>query len=344
MHRYKYIKIVILLQICLIISNVFAFDKAVTSLPKGIVQQVINNYGIDVHYSELIKLGVENDVYFLRSSNNKKYILRKYRNIDINRAEEEAVLLQILENDPRFFNIIVSMLPNHNGKYITQVDSATIFALFPYIEGKHPETLTSEQLDNIIALVHLIHKKGGRYTSLFKTRLMESIKSFDLFFYDLLKNKILQPKEYSNILAINYAFFNSLNKYSYRTIIHRDIHKTNIIIGNDGKLHLIDFDDFIISTPVLELSVIIRGTAFIKYGFDLGKTRVILKNYDMSYTSEKLDPLDVYNMLLYDLVRVAKARISKSNANNKKAVFTQVYNQIILLQKYQKEFLNLIND
>lgn len=287
---YKHISILIL-QFCLVTSNVFGFDKTVKLLPNTIIEQVINNYGINVRYSELINLGVENDVYFLQSSDNTKYVLRKYRNADINRAEEEAILLQILANDSRFSNVIVSILPNNNGKYITQINDTTIFALFPYIEGKHPETLTSEQLNNIITLIQLIHKKGIKYTSLFNNRIMESIQSFDLFFYNAFKNKILQAKEYSNIVAINYAFLNSLNKYSYKTIVHRDIHKTNIIIDNDSKLHLIDFDDFIVATPALELSVIIRGIAFTKYGFDLEKAKVVLKNYDMSYTSEKLNAI-----------------------------------------------------
>jgi len=333
----NYIKVVIWLLPLYFSLPVFGCVKT-TQSTDVIIEQIRKSYGITVLRTEVINLGVENDTYFLKANDNKEYILRIYRNPSIKRAQEEAVLLRILAQDIELDHTTIDVLSNNNAQYITSVGS-NIFALFPYIKGKHPETLTKTQLRNILKIVQLIHAKGAQYTDLFNNRPIESIQSVDLFFYNLLKKKIIGIQEYCNILFINYSFFNSLNKYSYKTTIHRDIHKGNIIVDESGKLHLIDFDDFIVGTPALELSVIIRGVAFIKESFDLERARIIIKNYSISATDTKFNSLDIYNMILYDLVRVIKGRLSKFGEDNKQAKMEEIYNRILLLQKHKKEFI-----
>ena len=341
------LKRTIVIFLCHILFVAATNAAYVTDSVKTTIYNVANEYGIVVQNIIPISAGVMNDVYLINTNLGKKYILRRFRNNQFDRSNEEALLLNILAQDRYLRQKIVDILANKNGGYITKVDNM-IFAMSSYIDGAHPTFLTNKQIDEVVKIVALINILGGKAgIDLFKHRTIENISSIDLFFYDVFKQKIINSQEYSNILSIIQNFFIALDKYPYKTTIHRDVSKCNIMVDKQENLHVIDFDDFIVASPIIELSVLIRGIGFVgdcEFNLEIAKKIISLYNVT-SYTKEKLDILDIYNMLLYDVVRCAQGRLSQPNVTveEKKRMFKETYSRILLIQKYKQVFLNTIN-
>ena len=154
-------------------------------IPEKLLKQAAYEYNLKVTDIVVINSGVMNDVYLITTNNNKKYVLKSFRNSCFNRANEEALLMQILAKNDYLRIRIVDMLPNKHGNYITQINGM-IFSLSSYIDGVHPgDALTTAQLDELIKIVKLINTTGrNNGLDLFKHRIIESMGSVDLFFYE----------------------------------------------------------------------------------------------------------------------------------------------------------------
>ena len=305
------------------------------------------SYNIEIKKMEVMSSGVMNDVYLVVTTDGKKYILKKIRNSCIKRAQEEALLLQILAKNNDLKNKIIDVLPNKYNDYITIVDG-TIFSLSSYIDGISPKKLSDEQLEDAINIVSIINKIGKNYDpAIFSHRVMESSHSVNLFFHQISQEDIINTKVHTNISNITATFFQLLKKYRNLTTIHRDAGKSNMIIDRSGSIHLIDFDDFIIGSLIVELSVLIRGTCFFnECCFNFERAGKIFRYYSMQHIDEKFDLTDLYYMIIYDLVRCIQGRLSQPHITQieKQIMFKETYARILLLQNNKNYFLTVVTN
>ena len=188
------LKRTIVIFLCHILFVAATNAAYVTDSVKTTIYNVANEYGIVVQNIIPISAGVMNDVYLINTNLGKKYILRRFRNNQFDRSNEEALLLNILAQDRYLRQKIVDILANKNGGYITKVDNM-IFAMSSYIDGAHPTFLTNKQIDEVVKIVALINILGGKAgIDLFKHRTIENISSIDLFFYDVFKQKFMMSE------------------------------------------------------------------------------------------------------------------------------------------------------
>jgi Ser/Thr protein kinase RdoA (MazF antagonist) len=338
---YNYRFFLILLIFCFGINQGYGSDK----LPSDILNVIYKDYGINTTKYFKIPYGIENVIYRLSDVNNKNYILRVYRNSNLERAQEEANLLSYLERNSKIKTIKILSNKNHN--YITKIGNK-IFGIFEFIPGQHKTTIETETLLNIIEVVKNLHLICHRHVNEFRFHALEDPNSLDYYFFQLYKHGIIKSREYVNILRIIQNFTRAISNYNFRTVIHRDLSAHNIIF-NDKEFYIIDFDDFIVGTPLLELTTFMTRNACLdskRNIFDIERAEKIIKKYDFTkITGEKFLSEDLEVMLTYDLLILIQAQLQKNckNLSEKKHVFRQIYKNILLIQDNKQYIINALS-
>ena len=122
------------------------------------------------------------------------------------------------------------------------------------------------------------------------------------------------------------------------------------MIIKDNDIYFIDFDDFIISTPLIEITSFINRSQCLnskKNIFNIELAKKIIKKFDFNQiTNEKFSAENFQCMLIYDLLILIKTHLNDENKTQaeKRKIFNQIYQNILLLQGNKNYIITYLND
>jgi len=310
---------------------------------KDIKNAFLQDYGLPIQDMYRAEHGLENDVYIIRTQK-KKFVLRVYANRNFNKVLDEVKLQKILKEHSYIRSCIPHMIPGKDGSYIHKVETRD-YVVFEFIPGSHPSSFDKKTISQILNILYNIHQATFNIKSQFNHREINAIiKETNLFLQDALNNSIMTKEESIKLKIIVLKFVQNFNIQNfYTTVIHFDVHSKNIIINKD-QVFLIDFDDFLVGSPLLELAVLIRGTCFNSRGnFNVALADYILESYPFyKITGEYLNKKLVYQAILFDLIRVIAANVKKEKSEKRK-VFLKYYERILFIENFMRRAKNADN-
>lgn len=317
-------------------------------LNSEILSAINRNYDINVKEYSKIPNGIENKVYRIIDTNNKDYILKVYSTNNWEKIQEEAWLLLSLEKNTKIK--VIQILQDKNKNYVGKINNI-IFAIFTFIPGQHKnkEDLDYLFLSKVIQNIKNFHFASKKYSIKLKYHKIENQNLVDCFFFKFYRQGIINSIEYLNILDITQNFFRVVMDYKFTTIIHRDLSVHNMII-KDNDIYFIDFDDFIISTPLIEITSFINRSQCLnskKNIFNIELAKKIIKKFDFNQiTNEKFSAENFQCMLIYDLLILIKTHLNDENKTQaeKRKIFNQIYQNILLLQGNKNYIITYLND
>ncbi|KJW04267.1 phosphotransferase [Rickettsia argasii] len=341
----RYIKFVLLQFLCII--SLEAHSVECCGGTRSLLDFKLRKF-VEEHYNFNIKeiskfdYGLENEVYKIEDTDGKIYVLRiSYKKRS--KVEQEIFLLQRLCNERLFVNFVPCVIADSENKYI-HILGSQIVVLFEYIEGIQKECLDDTEVKYVVSNLAKLHEYSIKFIDYFDKRDIETSEEMKTFLQKLLEKKLINQNFFNFLCNSVDNFHLSLKKYKFLSVVHRDVHWKNLIFTQDNKIVLIDFDDFCISSPILELAVLFRTMCLRNGNIDVERFIKILKEYNFyKLTGEFINTEDLLNMVIYDLLRVAKSKFE--NVENKKKfknIINQDFDYIKLIDIHRKELLYLL--
>lgn len=304
----------------------------VTAMPHSVVEDIQKKFNIYIKNSHQFKNGIEHLTYLCLTDKDQRIVVRIYRDRTLDFTRLEAAILDELSSHDFTREFVVPALKSKEGNKIQKKDNY-LYCLFNYVKGEHPKYLSNSQLKSLVVFINKMHILGLKSWDIYKERETDPNysnikKSLEKFY---LKG-IIKPEEFENLLDIIKKFNNIRPNYNIRTIIHYDVHKGNILLNEKGKVILLDFDDFTIGPPILDVVGMIRGLCVLGSEFDIEFAKLIIRNYDFESIGEKFNANDFVTFLLADLVRICDAFLKRSPDNTRQSFF-KIYKHILEIQR-----------
>lgn len=312
------------------------------AIPSSVIHDIQEKFNIYIKESRQLDSGIENLTYLCITDKDQRVIVRIYRDRSLDFTQLEATVLDQLSSNDFTRKFVVPMIKSKEKRNIHKIDN-NIYCLFNYVKGEHPKDLSDNHLKNLVLFINKMHILGLKSWHIYKKREIDpnyfSIKQSLKKFYS---KGIVKFEEYKNLLNIIKEFYDINHNYNIRTIIHYDVHKGNILLDGKGRVILLDFDDFIIGSPILDVAGMVRGLCFLgsnnrEFNIELAKN--IISHYDFASVGEKFSSNDFVIFLLADLVRICDAFLKKSNENTRKS-FLDVYKHILEIQRKRNSLIN----
>lgn len=282
-----------------------------------IIFDIEKKYRIHILDISPLKNGVVHLNFKCRTNDNKKYVLRVYREIELTDIHLEVALLDCLVEHPVLRNHIIAMVPDVNGQKISQADNY-YYSLFNYIENDPIQYLNLAQVNMIATIVRNIHEVGFYIYDQFADRHLVDTTDLINTFEKYHSEQAIADDQYHNLINIVAAYDCLIKQYPEKTILHCDIHRNNILLNKaDGNLILIDFDDFRVGPAILDLAIMIQMMCFEKITFDIAMAKQILFGYySNSPSNVKINIKDVIKIMLFNLACACEYYLQEGQQNN----------------------------
>lgn len=298
-----------------------------------IILDIESKYHINILDANPLKNGFVHLNFKCRTNDNKKYVLRVYRNIELTDIQLEDALLVRLTDYPVLRNHIIPMVPDINGLKISQVDNF-YYSLFNYVENDPIQYLNLAQINNVASIVRNIHDIGSHIYEEFSNRSLIDTYEIINTFKNRFAEQAITDDEYHNLINIVTSYDHLIKQYQDKTILHCDIHRNNILLNKaDDNLVLIDFDDFRVGPSIIDLAIMIQMLCFEKKEFDITMAKQILFGYySNSHSNVKININDLLMIMLFNLAYACEYYLQEGLQDNY-AQFKMGYTKILNIQK-----------
>jgi Ser/Thr protein kinase RdoA (MazF antagonist) len=220
----------------------------------------------------LIKAGNINSNYILKAAGGR-YILRAYK---FKKEEEILCELELLN----FLSQKNFPCPSPIGPIFKTANK--FICCFKFIEGKAPGKITNKMLENIAELMAEFHKLSANFHTK-NYREGEGIGVIKKYLKNkkrfILKSRFKDSKNFIEFLEVELDKLR-LDKDLPRGAIHVDIKAENIIIGKDGRMYFIDFDNFYLDAYIMDVVSSILWLCEEKDKLNLKKAEIFLFAYN----------------------------------------------------------------
>lgn len=255
------------------------------------INEVINQYDIDLAESKTLQGGWINQKIFIKDRKGNEYVLKelslkKFPQYYFNTLCETVHIQDQLYNEkikvPR-------IIKNKSGECITKIDN-TYYFMQEFLKGNSKETseLTSKEIKDIgknLGLIHIALKsKNIRH---FNTELLK-YKTIDILSEELNSRKAQiihdTPQEYIEELNLHQEIIDDLRKTKFledkeTQLIHGDFTPDNIIVSNNKLIGIIDFELVRINSTLQDIGRIVLSTCFYNNKFNSKKLNSFIKGY-----------------------------------------------------------------
>lgn len=293
-----------------------------------IKRDICEKFGLNIVTIEPLQGGFQHLSYKCVTSDGNKIMLRVCQNIDEADIIIEAQLLDKLSLNPSLHNHISPMISARNGQKLCRVDNF-LYCLFKYIENNGINVLTDSHIKSLGHLVRKLHEIGVHVHHDFVERQLLDIDEILSSLSHFYSENTITLDEYINLINITTAYIDAVKKYPHKTILHRDIHRSNLIINNaNNVLVLIDFDDFCVGPEIIDLAIMLSLVCLERDMFDIEMAKKILHAY-YSSSSIKItfNSHDFLIFMLFNLVRACEYYLQLTDASKRK-YFNIAYHRI----------------
>lgn len=234
----------------------------------------------------LVSGGNINSNYILKTESGK-YILRAYKFKTEKEILSELGLLDFLSQNKFPCPKPVGKIFKTKNKFV---------CCFGFIEGHELNKVTENDLKKIAKLMAILHILTKNYRLKYK-REGEGLKVIKQYLKikkkDILNSKFRDSKNFIKFLETELNKL-KLDRNLPSGAIHVDIKTENIIIGKDGNLSFIDFDNFYIDTYVTDIANAIMWLSVNeKEMLDLKKAKIFLREYNKYRKLSKREMMDL---------------------------------------------------
>lgn len=293
-----------------------------------------NKYGLNIINIKPLTGGCVHLTYLLLTSCKKKYVLRIYRNRTEEQVQLEAELLDTLSLNTELKDHIAAMVADKFGQKIGK-SKDYLYCLFNYIENHPIENLNDHLLQSMLAITRRVHEIGSEVFELFQSRKLQNPSEIAESLAHLFSQNLITETMYKNLTDIIKIYYKALNNYKTLTVLHCDIHDTNLLINKtNDSLVMIDFDDFRVGPHIIDLVVIVRELCLNDDYFDILLTKKILREYNAKHSTPlNFQADDFVILILYDLVRIFTNNLVR-HSNQSKDNINYICNDVETFKTY----------
>lgn len=313
-----------------------------------------NKYGFNIINMNPLEGGHAHLTYLARTICNKKLVLRVYRNRTEDYVQSEADLLNTLSKHNELKNHISIMIADSNGCQIGKIKNH-LYCIFHYIDNCPVETINEQLLQPVLSITRSIHEIGAGLSDRYPIRRLQNSNEISPVLFHACSNNQITKNMYQNMLNIIEQYNSVLNNYKIHTILHCDIHDSNLLINNvNNMLVLIDFDDFCVGPYIIDLVVIVREWCIHENYFDVSLANKMLEAYRAASSKPfYFQAKDFVTLILCDLVRLFSTTLKKAKIQNKEIInlicngieifetdeLRSLHNKIKLIQTHFKDIV-----
>jgi Ser/Thr protein kinase RdoA (MazF antagonist) len=329
------------------VKNKFNKYIARRNMLKIIKIDIFNKYGINiVKFTPLTNCFMHSS-FRCYAANTNIFVLRILCEASSDTVQLEGDLLEKLSFDLQLKDHVVAMMSDKNGQKIGIVQDI-LYCLFPYIHNEPVMYMNDEYIKSLAMIIRRIHEIGCSFYQDFTLRNLldtQYISDNLLIFYS---KKIITNDEYINMTAIINSYNILIKKYCNNTILHCDIHRGNLLLNKkNNQLVLIDFDDFCVGPPILDLAIMVQMLCFERALFDVQRAKKIIKAYfAASDNLIEYDTEDLIAFMLFNLVSASEHYLQMATlGKNEEYVLSYKRIEVILVAKEMiQEELSFLQD
>ncbi len=305
-----------------------------------IIEKHYDFNGKKIHILEKLDNGWDNQNLLLEIDN-QKYVLRKYMITPECDVNEEIKLIKLL-NKPNFPCFYIIRDKENNAV----VSDDGCYLMYKYIEAVRKAQL--EDMDKIIETINKLHVITFGFNTEVKRNRYEDIENKFIRFvrenkYENLENmgKLL---DFINGWLANEKkiILNNDNKLR-KCWVHHDINPDNLLISADGKLNIIDFDECLYASYLLDIISIFHYWCLAEDGtvFNMKLAENILSKYN-SLTPISADELRILPYLMVqfqldDTLFYIKSELEENSSSITDVTQSYSFQGLMLLYNKLKE-------
>lgn len=258
--------------------------------------------------SDLFNLGEAKQFRFIEKGNiNSNYILttdrgnfvlRLYKFKSVKEAESELELLKYLSQKNFPCPIPIGNIEEVRGKPA---------ACFEFIEGDILSKCEEKELTDAGSLLAKLHSLTKNYK--FKYEREGEGVSVIRYYLENKKDEILNSRFKDSMKFICFLE-DELGKISFAQelpsgVVHADVKPENMIRGRDGRMYLIDFDNWYVDAFVVDLGSTIMWLCAQDGKISTGKMNIFLGAYERERALSKLEKSRIKDAILYNCLKQA---------------------------------------
>jgi Ser/Thr protein kinase RdoA (MazF antagonist) len=223
------------------------------------------------------------------------------KKLNLKKLNLEFKALEYL-NEEGFPYQIPNPVKNNKGKYLSKLNDKNIW-IYEKIRGKCVKSLNEVQLKNTIKALAIYHKHIGKFK--IKAKEENEIKGLK---GRLLKLSKVKPKNkldrlmLKNLSMIEQVYEKIKDKKfnENRLLIHKDIHKKNLLFEGNQVISILDFENIRLSPRIMDIAYLIKTT--VAYGENrfMKRVNLIINEYDKTNHLTKQEKSDILLILAKD--------------------------------------------
>jgi Ser/Thr protein kinase RdoA (MazF antagonist) len=319
-------------------KNKFNLYLEKRNMLKLIKIDILNKHGINFVKFKPLTNGFMHLSYACYTTDNNAFALRILQDRSADSAQQEGDLLDQLSHDPILKDHVVKMISDKDGQKIGNVKDIS-YCLFHYIHNKPLVRMSDDHLCSIAMIIRIMHEIGRDLYQNYQSRKLLDTQYIIDNLLDFYSKKIITYDEYINMTEIVTNYNLAIKKYIKKTIIHCDIHRGNLLLNKENnRLILIDFDDFSVGPPIVDLAIMVQMICFERTIFDTHKAKKLINTYfDASKNLIEYDVKDLVIFMLFNLVSASEHYL-QSPSLGKNEEYLMAYKRIEVIQK-TKDFI-----
>lgn len=244
-----------------------------SKLKKNEIQKILNQYNLKLKFFSFLTEGIEN-TNVLINTNREKYVLKIIEEKDMKKTKFQVEFINFLT---KYKVSTPKIIKTQEGKSITKYGKKPVL-LFEFSEGKHPNRINKELLEDIIFKISNLQKKSLMFKPKNKPRIkLANDLSVEKSFLSRLKQKQSKKKLLEDVYRL-------LLKLDYKKIrkgvIHGDLTKVNLLVKNNKLLSILDFDDVRFDYLTHDIATLMLKICFKEDRLDEKTMRIFIKEYD----------------------------------------------------------------
>lgn len=282
-----------------------------------------NNYGIEFIEKKLIQR-VEDDVYFLKDKEGKKYKFKVYKDLTTNRENGIKQIYNWTDYLSDRLSIPVSrIISSIRGNEFILINSTGNIrgCLFEWIDWEIIEEFNEDYAYKIGSYLRAVHEETKNYEGIF-----DNIKKINSeWINQVAKKTILKAAERNHCQSLgkleknlNYlsTWLDNKEQEENFGLIHSDLHRKNII-HREEKLGFIDYDDTIYCSYLLDIATIIN-----EFEDNPSTSEMLRESLLNGYGIQKKNEYDIDIYLYKKIADIIYADWVFGNRNGENTVFS----------------------